>query len=230
MAARVLIVDDEKLLVKGLAKSLNNEGYETEVAYDGESAREKLGKTEFNLIILDIMLPGIDGLTLCREIRSASGVPIIMLTARGDDIDKIVGLEMGADDYLAKPFNVRELLARMKAVLRRSRHDGGKEAGQILSGDMVIDSVKRKVSVRDKEVILTGKEFELLLHMANSPGRIFTREKLLEDIWGYDFIGEDRTVDVHIRRLREKIEPEPGKPRYILTKWGVGYFFNDKEK
>ena len=230
MAARVLIVDDEKLLVKGLAKSLKNEGYEIEVAYDGESARGKLGKTEFNLIILDIMLPGIDGLTLCREIRSVSGVPIIMLTARGDDIDKIVGLEMGADDYLAKPFNVRELLARMKAVLRRYRHDGDQEDGRIVSGEMVIDSVKRKVSVRDKEVILTGKEFELLLHMANSPGRIFTREKLLEDIWGYDYIGEDRTVDVHIRRLREKIEPEPGKPRYILTKWGVGYFFNDKEK
>ena len=229
MAAKILIVDDEKLLVKGLAKSLNNEGYQTEAAFDGESAREKVRKNQFDLIILDIMLPGVDGLTLCREIRSVSGVPIIMLTARGDDIDKIIGLEMGADDYLAKPFNFRELLARIKAVLRRSSHEPGKETGQIVRGEIVIDTSRRKVSAGGREVDLTGKEFELLLHLAGAPGRVFTRAKLLEDIWGYDYIGEDRTVDVHIRRLREKIEPEPGKPQYIQTKWGVGYYFSEED-
>ncbi len=229
MAAKILIVDDEKNLVKGLARSLNNEGYQTEAAFDGETAREKVRKNQFDLIILDIMLPGVDGLTLCREIRSQSGVPIIMLTAMGDDIDKIIGLEMGADDYLAKPFNIRELLARIKAVLRRSTHEPGQGAGQIVRGDLVIDTSRRKVSAGGREVDLTGKEFELLLHLAGAPGRVFTREQLLQDIWGYDYIGEDRTVDVHIRRLREKIEPEPGKPRYILTKWGVGYFFNEED-
>ncbi|WP_418791948.1 response regulator transcription factor [Phosphitispora sp. TUW77] len=229
MSAKVLIVDDERILVKGLAKSLNNEGYRTEVAFDGESAREKVRKTEFDLIILDIMLPGVDGLTLCREIRALSGVPIIMLTARGDDIDKIIGLEMGADDYLAKPFNVRELLARIKAVLRRSSQESVKGTGQIVCGGIVIDTLRRKVKAEGKEIDLTGKEFELLLYLAGMSGRIFTRDQLLKNIWGYDYIGEDRTVDVHIRRLREKIEPEPGKPRYILTKWGVGYFFNEED-
>jgi len=228
MSARILIVDDEQLLVKGLVRSLNNEGYEIEAAYDGRSAREKFQTGEFDLVILDIMLPEVDGLTLCREFRSVSGTPIIMLTARGDDIDKIIGLEMGADDYLSKPFNMRELLARIKAVLRRARQEkSGRK--QLVRGDLVIDIARRKVKVKDTEVELTGKEFELLLHLAASPGRVFTREKLLEQVWGYDYIGEDRTVDVHVRRLREKVEENPGKPRYVLTKWGIGYYFNDEE-
>jgi len=228
MSARILIVDDEQLLVKGLVRSLNNEGYETETAYDGRSAREKFQTGDFDLVILDIMLPEVDGLTLCREFRSGSDTPIIMLTARGDDIDKIIGLEMGADDYLSKPFNVRELLARIKAVLRRARQEkSGRK--QLVRGDLVIDIARRKVKVKDTEVELTGKEFELLLHLATSPGRVFTREKLLEQVWGYDYIGVDRTVDVHVRRLREKVEENPGKPRYVLTKWGIGYYFNDEE-
>ena len=228
MGVKILVVDDEQLFVKGLVRSLNNEGYQTEAAYDGKAARECFGTGDFDLIILDIMLPETDGLTLCREFRSASQVPIIMLTARGEDIDKIIGLEMGADDYLAKPFNIRELLARIKAVLRRAGNDkGGRKL--VVRGDMVIDPARRKVIICDAEVELTGKEFDLLLHLAAVPGRIFTRGQLLEQVWGYDYIGEDRTVDVHVRRLREKIEQNSGKPRYILTKWGVGYYFNDEE-
>ncbi|PKM81177.1 MAG: DNA-binding response regulator [Firmicutes bacterium HGW-Firmicutes-14] len=229
MTLKILLVDDEELFVKGLARSLANEGYETVAAYDGESARTRFKSENVDLVILDIMLPEVDGLTLCREFRSVSEVPIIMLTARGDDIDKIIGLEMGADDYLAKPFNMRELLARIKAVLRRLKREKNVSAKQISRRGMEIDTDKHRVTVNGGEIELTGKEYELLAHMAGSPGRIFTREKLLEDIWGYDYIGEDRTVDVHIRRLREKVEPEPGKPRYIMTKWGVGYYFNDEE-
>lgn len=226
--SRILVVDDEELLVKGLVKSLQNEGYEACAAYDGKAAREQIKQGAFDLIILDLMLPGIDGLTLCREVRAFSDVPVIMLTARGDDVDKIVGLEMGADDYLAKPFNMRELLARIKAVLRRSsqKHDSAERL--LEKGEIEIDRVRQRVAVRGQEVDLTGKEFDLLLHLVKAPGRIFTRDQLLEQVWGYDYIGEDRTVDVHIRRLREKIEAEPGKPRYILTKWGVGYYFNDE--
>lgn len=228
MSVKILVVDDEQLFVKGLVRSLNNEGYQTVPAYDGRAARECFNTGDFDLIILDIMLPETDGLTLCREFRSASEVPIIMLTARGEDIDKIIGLEMGADDYLAKPFNLRELLARIKAVLRRSGHDkSGRK--QLVRGDLVIDTARRKVTVNDREIDLTAKEFDLLLHLASSPGRVYTRGLLLEQVWGYDFIGEDRTVDVHIRRLREKVEKDSGRPRYILTKWGVGYYFNDEE-
>lgn len=228
MSVKVLLVDDEKLFVKGLAKSIMKEGYEIETAFDGHSARDKFKTGAFELVILDIMLPGVDGLTLCREFRALSDTPIIVLSARGEDIDKIIGLEMGADDYLAKPFNVRELIARMKAVLRR--FEGGKRNQKLIQQEgLVIDTLKRKVTVKGKEVDLTGKEYELLLHMAGSPGRIFTRDQLLEQVWGYDYIGEDRTVDVHIRRLREKIEDDPGKPHFVLTKWGVGYYFNDEE-
>jgi len=229
MGKKILVVDDQELLAKGLARSLQNEGYETVTAYDGRTAREKFQKERFDLIILDIMLPEVDGLTLCREFRSLSDVPVIMLTARGDDIDKIVGLEMGADDYLAKPFNMRELLARIKAVLRRAGRASETSAGQLVRGGMTLDLMKRRLFISDREVPLTGREFELLALLAASPGRVLTREKLLELVWGYDYIGEDRTVDVHIRRLREKIEPDPGRPRYILTKWGVGYYFNDEE-
>lgn len=226
--AKLLIVDDEELLVKGLAKSLENEGYEIITAYDGKSAWEKFEADNPDLIILDIMLPGIDGLTLCRSIRAKSGTPVIMLTARGDAVDKIVGLEMGADDYIAKPFNVRELSARIKAVLRRSLRKAETEKN-IKRGNLTIDTAKRRVFYNDSSLELTGKEFDLLLTLADSPGRVFTREKLLEMIWGYDYIGEDRTVDVHIRRLREKVEADPGRPVHILTKWGLGYYFNDEE-
>lgn len=228
MGAKILVVDDEELFLKGLVRSLNNEGYQTVAACDGKAARECFANGDFDLIILDIMLPETDGLTLCREFRSVSRVPIIMLTARGEDIDKIIGLEMGADDYLAKPFNMRELLARIKAVLRRAGGDQSSRK-QLVRGDMTIDLARRKVLVRGTDAELTGKEFDLLLLLASTPGRIFTRGQLLERVWGYDYIGEDRTVDVHIRRLREKIEQDSGKPCHILTKWGVGYYFNDEE-
>lgn len=227
--ATVLIVDDEELLVKGIAKSLENEGYEIITAYDGKSAWERFTLDDPDLIILDIMLPGTDGLTLCRSIRSKSDTPIIMLTARGDDVDKIVGLEMGADDYIAKPFNSRELSARIKAVLRRSSRKPDIGKNNIRRGNLTLDTAKRKVFIKGTSIELTGKEFDLLLTLAESPGRVFTRDMLLEMVWGYDYLGEDRTVDVHIRRLREKIEEDPGRPSIILTKWGLGYYFNDEE-
>ncbi len=226
--AKLLIVDDQELLVKGLVRSLESEGYKIITAYDGESAWEKFEVEDPDLIILDIMLPGIDGLTLCRKIRAKAETPVIMLTARGDDVDKIVGLEMGADDYIAKPFNVRELSARIKAVLRRSFRKTDIQK-TIKRGNLTIETIKRRVIVKDTIIELTGKEFDLLLTLAESPGRVFTREKLLELVWGYDYLGEDRTVDVHIRRLREKIEGDSGRPVHILTKWGLGYYFNDEE-
>jgi DNA-binding response OmpR family regulator len=229
MAEKILLVDDEELFVKGLARNLTNEGFQAEVAYDGRAAREKFKIGKYDLVILDIMLPEVDGLTLCREFRAVSAVPIIMLTARSDDIDKIIGLEMGADDYLAKPFNMRELVARIKAVLRRSGRVQEALGKRIVRGELVIDTPKRRVTMQEREIELTAREYDLLAQLAGFPGRVFTREKLLQDIWGYDYIGEDRTVDVHIRRLREKIEPIPGIPRYILTKWGVGYYFSDEE-
>ncbi|MGF7186732.1 DNA-binding response OmpR family regulator [Desulfitispora alkaliphila] len=227
---KILLIDDEKLLVKGLKKSLEQEGYEVKAVYDGRTALTEFQQGSYDLIVLDLMLPELDGLTVCREIRASSQVPIIMLTAKGEDVDKIIGLEMGADDYLSKPFNTRELLARIKAILRRYKNLGQREEKNELSfGKLKIDLAKHRIYVDDKEVNLTAKEYDILLLLVKHPGRIYSRNQLLEQIWGYDYIGEDRTVDVHVRRLREKVEENPGKPSYILTKWGVGYYFNQEE-
>jgi len=226
--ARILIVDDERLLVKGLKRSLEQEKFEVTAAYDGRQAWDLIKEYKFELIILDIMLPEIDGLELCKMIRQSLKTPIIMLTAKGEDVDKIVGLELGADDYLSKPFNTRELLARIKAVLRRVPpvdKEGISES--IVVGSMVIDPVKRRVAVNGNEINLTAKEFDLLILLARHPGRVYTRDNLLDLVWGSRYYSDLRTVDVHIRRLREKIEENPKEPEFILTKWGIGYYFND---
>ncbi|MFW0860590.1 MAG: response regulator [Dethiobacter sp.] len=228
--ARILVVDDEKTIVKGLKFSLEKEGYEVLAAYDGAEALSLFKKENPDLIVLDLMLPEVDGFEVCRRIRKGSEVPIIMLTARGEDIDKILGLELGADDYVTKPFNPRELTARIKAILRRSQIPSGKDQTgmQVIRlQDLQIDLFQRKVRIRDKEVDLTSKEFALLSLLASHPGRVFSREKLLEHVWGYDYYGDVRTVDVHIRHMREKIEPDPATPQLILTVWGAGYKFRE---
>jgi len=224
----ILVVDDEKLLVKGLKRSLEQEGYSVLVSYDGEECLKILEREEVDLILLDLMLPGIDGLELCRLIRKGRDIPIIMLTARGEDVDKIVGLELGADDYITKPFNTRELIARIRAVLRRySATPGDNRSKVIQMGQLRIDSSRRKVFRGDEKVDLTAREFDLLYLLATHPGRVFNRENLLESVWGSQYYADLRTVDVHIRRLRGKLEAEPGDPEYILTKWGVGYYFRE---
>jgi DNA-binding response OmpR family regulator len=215
--------------VKGLKFNLEKEGYEVFTAYDGEEALRVSNESNPDLIVLDLMLPELDGFEVCRRIRKGSDVPIVMLTARGEDIDKILGLELGADDYVTKPFNPRELAARVKAILRRS-HTSAKDTtgGQVIRlQDLQIDLFQHKVRVHDKDVDLTSKEFALLSLLASHPGRVFSREKLLEHVWGYDYYGDARTVDVHIRHLREKIEPEPATPQLILTVWGAGYKFRE---
>lgn len=224
--AKILIVDDEELLVKGLKRSLEAEGFETDAAYNGAQALEKILNEHYDLLILDLMLPEIDGLEVCRRIRQVSQVPIIMVTAKGEDVDKIIGLELGADDYLAKPFNTRELIARIKAVLRRNN---GRDSDTRLvraQARLKLNLSRRTVTVDGKEIdTLTAKEFDLLLLLARHSGKVYTREDLLSLLWGYDYAGEDRTVDVHIRRLRDKIEPVPSHPEFIQTKWGIGYYF-----
>ena len=226
---RILVVDDEKTIVKGIKFNLEKEGYEVLVAYDGEEALQVFNEESPDLIVLDLMLPKMDGFDVCRNIRKTSDVPIVMLTARGEDIDKILGLELGADDYVTKPFNPRELAARVKAIIRRSQAPAGDSGNlQVIRlQDLQIDLFQHKVRVRDKEVDLTSKEFALLSLMASHPGRVFSREKLLEHVWGYDYYGDARTVDVHVRHLREKIEPEPSTPQLILTVWGAGYKFRE---
>lgn len=226
---KLLLVDDEKLLIKGLKKSLEQENYQVDTAFDGEEAWHKIQQNDYQLIILDLMLPKIDGLSLCQKIRAKWDTPIIMLTAKGEDVDKIIGLEMGADDYLSKPFNTRELMARIKAVLRRFQTKQEHKTLLIKKGDLQINIRDHRVYLKELQVDLTGKEYDLLLLLAKNPGRIFTREQLLEQVWGYDYFGEERTVDVHVRRLREKIEATPGQPQYVLTKWGVGYYFQDTD-
>lgn len=231
MDTNILIVDDEELFVKGLKYSLEQDDYVIDTAYDGKEALKKAKKNIYDLIILDLMLPGIDGLEVCKKIRENSQVPIIMLTARGEDMTKILGLEYGADDYLTKPFNILELKARIKAILRRINTRPTKLSEQVIQiDDFTINTLGRKVTVRDKEVNLTAKEFDLLLLLASNPGKVFTREELLEIIWGYEYFGDLRTVDVHIRRLREKIERDSSQAEYILTKWGVGYYFRSKSQ
>lgn len=229
MECKVLIVDDEPVLVKGLKYSLEQDGYEIYTAFDGEEALEKIKQNKFNLIILDLMLPKKDGLEVCQEVRLSSQVPIIMLTAKGEDMSKILGLEYGADDYLTKPFNILELKARIKAILRRYHNrEHSSDERNIKIDDFNINTIGRKVSLKGEEVNLTAKEFDLLLLLASNPGKFYTREELLEIIWGYEYFGDLRTVDVHIRRLREKIELDSSHPQYILTKWGVGYYFRKK--
>lgn len=227
----VLVIDDEQPIVEILKFNLTKEGYSVLEAYDGVSGLDLALNKNPDLILLDVMLPRMDGFEVCRKIREKSSVPIIMLTAREEEVDKVLGLELGADDYMTKPFSVRELTARVKANLRRTTIDkaAGKSADAnsiIVSGDLVINMERYEVKKRDKVVDITLREFELLKFLALQPEKIFTRESLLENVWGYEYYGDVRTVDVTVRRLREKIEDDPGMPRYIITKRGVGYYFN----
>ena len=223
----ILVVDDEKPIVDILRMNLEKNGYRVIEAYDGITAVDKALSEEPDLILLDVMLPGQDGFNVCKKIRETSGVPIIMLTAREEEVDKILGLELGADDYMTKPFSIRELMARVKANLRRTQFAGREDApGEILTfGDLEIDIEKYEVRKRNKVIELTFREFELLKFLATKSGKIFSRENLLNKVWDYEFYGDVRTVDVHIRRLREKLEENPAEPKYIMTKWGVGYYF-----
>ena len=226
MAARVLIVDDEKLIVKGIRFSLEKDDYEVDTAYDGGEALEKAKENTYDVILLDLMLPVMNGMDVCRQIREFSDVPIIMLTAKGEDMDKILGLEYGADDYITKTFNILEVKARIKAILRRTRAaKKNVEENVIVNGDVRLDKDNRRVQICGREINLTGKEFELLEFLVANPGKVYGRAKLLQLIWGKDYPGDERTVDVHVRRLREKIEPNPSEPRYVQTKWGVGYYY-----
>lgn len=229
MQKRILVVDDEPAIVKGLNFSLGQDGYIIDAAYDGEEAIEKFNNNHYDLILLDVMLPKMDGLMVLQRIRAKSDIPIIMLTAKGEDMDKILGLEYGADDYLTKPFNILELKARVKAIFRRASNVEAKQnEKEIEIGDMVVNIENRSVTIDGEEVNLTAKEFDLLQIFVSNPGKVFSRENLLENVWKYDYLGDLRTVDVHIRRLREKIERNPSQPEYIFTKWGVGYYFADK--
>ena len=225
MAKRILLVDDEPLIVKGLKFALESDGYETDSAGDGEQALEKIQNGNFDLILLDVMLPKMSGIEVCQAVREKSDVPIIMLTAKGEDMDKILGLEYGADDYMTKPFNILEVKARIKTILRRA--GAGKEAPkmEITAGAITININTRSVISHGEPVNLTVKEFDLLNLFMSNIGKIYSRDELLETIWGFDYIGDFRTVDVHIRRLREKIEKDPANPKHIMTKWGVGYYF-----
>ncbi len=227
MARKILIVDDEPLIVKGLRFSLEQDGYMIDAAYDGEEALAKVKEGEFDLILLDVMLPKLDGMQVCQQIREFSNVPIIMLTAKGDDMDKILGLEYGADDYMTKPFNVLEVKARIKTIIRRAYGSESADDDIVIHG-MRIRMESRTVTIEGRAINLTAKEFDLLKLFASNPGKVFSREQLLEIVWKYDYLGDLRTVDVHIRRLREKIEKHPGQPEFIFTKWGVGYYFTDK--
>ena len=227
MIKRVLIVDDEPLIVKGLKFSLEQEGYETDCAYNGEEALEKYSNNHFDIILLDVMLPGISGTEVCHRIRQKSMIPIIMLTAKSADEDKIEGLTEGADDYLTKPFNVVELKARMKNLLRRTEGASVPSGNEIRVKNLVMDKDKRTVIISGVEIELTAKEFDILLLLVTNPGKVFRREDLLEYIWK-DYSGDIRTVDVHIRRLRQKIEGDQNQPEYVYTKWGVGYYFAEK--
>jgi len=221
---KILVVDDEKLLVKGIKFNLQNEGYQVECAYDGAAAVELARTGSFDLIILDLMMPEIDGLEACMRIREFSNVPIIMLTARSEDTDKIIGFECGADDYITKPFNILELKARIRAMLRRAS-GAAQTKSRLVAGDLVLDTEQRVV-IRDEQTLeLTAKEYDLIELLMKNPRRVYSRENLMNVVWGYAYTGDYRTVDVHIRRLREKLERNPAEPEYILTKWGVGYYF-----
>jgi DNA-binding response OmpR family regulator len=230
VAKRILLVDDEPLILKGLRYTLEQEGYETDTAADGDEALMKFFAGSYDLILLDVMLPKLDGINVCQRIREHSSVPVIMLTAKGEDMDKILGLEYGADDYMTKPFNILEVKARIKSILRRSQHGAVLEERKLIRvRDMEVNIINRTVSLGGKEVKLTAKEFDLLQLFINNRGKVFSREAMLETVWKYDYAGDARTVDVHIRRLREKIERNTSSPEFIFTKWGVGYYFTDKD-
>ena len=226
---KILVVDDELLLVKGMKFNLENEGYTVETAYDGATAIDMAKTEEFDLIILDLMMPQVDGLTACMRIREFSNVPIIMLTARSEDADKIIGLESGADDYITKPFNILELKARIRALLRRANAvpQQKQQPSLLTAGGITLDTEQR-VAMKNGEIIeLTAKEYDLIELLVRNPRRIYSRENLMDLVWGYTYAGDYRTVDVHIRRLREKLEDNPAAPQHILTKWGVGYYLKD---
>ncbi len=226
MGKKVLVVDDEKLIVKGIRYSLEQDGMEVFCAYDGEEALELVKEQNFDIILLDVMLPKLTGFEVCQQIREFSNVPIIMLTAKGEDMDKILGLDYGADDYMTKPFNILEVKARIKAILRRSAKPAQKEEeSMIVAKDMKLDREGRRVYIEEREINLTAKEFDMLELLVLNPNKVYSREKLLKIIWGEDYPGDVRTVDVHIRRLREKVEKKPSDPQYVHTKWGVGYYY-----
>ena len=227
MSRKVLVVDDEKLIVKGIRFSLEQDGMDVDCAYDGEEALKLIRENKYNIILLDVMLPKLDGFQVCQQVREFSDVPIVMLTAKGEDMDKILGLEYGADDYITKPFNILEVKARIKAIMRRTERqtEERQEGRQIVKGDMKIDCEGRRVVIGEREVNLTAKEFDLLELLAMNQDKVYSRENLLNIVWGYEYPGDARTVDVHIRRLREKIEKNPSDPKYVHTKWGVGYYF-----
>ncbi len=226
-AKRVLVVDDERLIVKGIRFSLEQDGMEVDCAYDGEEALEYARNNKYDMVLLDVMLPKVTGFDVCLQIREFSSVPIIMLTAKGDDMDKILGLEYGADDYITKPFNILEVKARIKAIMRRteSKKEAVEQPKKLCSGQMELDCENRRCFIESKEISLTAKEFEVLELLMLNPSKVYSREALLKLIWGSDYPGDVRTVDVHIRRLREKIEKTPSDPKYVHTKWGVGYYF-----
>lgn len=221
MSKKVLVVDDEKLIVKGIRFSLEQDDMDVDCAYDGEEALELAKANKYDIILLDLMLPKMDGLEVCQQIREFSDVPIVMLTAKGEDMDKILGLEYGADDYITKPFNILEVKARIKAIMRRAHL----EAKTVQVGELKMDCESRRVFIGDKEINLTAKEFDVLELLVFNPNKVYSRENLLNIVWGYEYPGDVRTVDVHIRRLREKIESNPSEPKYVHTKWGVGYYF-----
>ncbi len=226
MSLKILVVDDEKLIVKGIKFSLEQDGMYVDTAYDGEEALQKANANTYNLILLDIMLPKLNGFEVCQKIRESSSVPIIMLTAKGEDDDIISGLEYGADDYITKPFNISEVKARMNAIIRRiDQRVENKNPNIFKIGDLLLDIEGKRCFIEEKEINLTVKEFELLLLLTKNPNKVYSRAKLLYAIWGEDYPGDVRTVDVHIRRLREKIEKDPSEPKYVHTKWGVGYFY-----
>ena len=227
MGQRVLVVDDEKAIVKGIRFSLEQDGMEVDCAYDGEEALGLAKQNQYDILLLDVMLPKMTGFEVCQHVREFSNVPIVMLTAKGDDMDKILGLDYGADDYITKPFNILEVKARIKAIIRRTvRKSEEKEMPRVVEkGGMRLDCDSRRVYIDGREINLTAKEFEVLELLMKNPGKVYGREKLLQLVWGNDYPGDVRTVDVHIRRLREKIENIPGEPVYVRTKWGVGYYF-----
>ena len=222
----VLVVDDEKLIVKGIRFSLEQDGMKVDCAYDGEEALKFARKCEYDLVLLDVMLPKLDGFQVCQQIREFSDMPVVMLTAKSEDMDKILGLEYGADDYITKPFNILEVKARIKAIMRRTaRKEEVPQSTILVKGNMKIDCESRRVFIGEREINLTAKEFDALELLATNPNKVYSRENLLNIVWGADYPGGARTVDVHIRRLREKIEINPSEPQYVHTKWGVGYYF-----